>query len=416
MANELQSKEDAIPFEEAIANMTLTGTPYSKEYIFYSHMISQCRVHWDYELGGEDDPAALSISFEHDHYNLFINPNQFNKLSIGHRIGALKGEMLHILYNHPMRNSDDYEENKFHKAGDLAINQHINADHLPPGSTTIDNIPTIGGKLPENQSTEQYYEMLEDGEKDNKGNGEGSGQGQGEGTPPPGSACKWGESQGDKTIQEDITKKMMEQSLNNTQKSRGDLPSQYSDWVDIFNNSKEVNWEQLLRRIMGNKKVGSRKTLMRSDRRNPDFEWIKGRTKDRIFELLVVSDVSGSVSDTALIKLWNQVRFVCDMTQSDVNLIQVDTKALPPEKLGKNTKLIERKASGGTVLAPAIKSAAEHKLSYDAVVVTTDGYLCESDVTAYRELNKRVIWLIEADGKVMDSMNSGKMMAFQLKD
>ena len=37
-------KEDREAFEEAISNMTLTASPYFKDYVFYMHLISNCRV------------------------------------------------------------------------------------------------------------------------------------------------------------------------------------------------------------------------------------------------------------------------------------------------------------------------------------------------------------------------------------
>ncbi len=95
---------------------------------------------------------------------------------------------------------------------------------------------------------------------------------------------------------------------------------------------------------------------MRSDRRFPQRTDLRGKTKDRMFNLLVVSDVSGSVSDTALLALWGEVQHICDITKTAVDLIQVDSNPFPPEKLEKKTKLIERKAQGGTVLSPALET------------------------------------------------------------
>ena len=91
------------------------------------------------------------------------------------------------------------------------------------------------------------------------------------------------------------------------------------------------------------------------------------------------------------------------------------THLFKPEQLKKNTRTIERKACGGTILHPALEMAEKHKLEYQAIVVTTDAYLDESDVRKFADTGKRVIWLIEADGAdPMPIMNSGKMQAFKL--
>ena len=58
----------------------------------------------------------------------------------------------------------------------------------------------------------------------------------------------------------------------------------------------------------------------------------------------------------------------------------------------------------------------EHKIKYDALVITTDGYLFGNDIGPFKELNIPVIWLIEKKGQIMGKMNSGKMQAIKLKE
>jgi len=60
--------------------------------------------------------------------------------------------------------------------------------------------------------------------------------------------------------------------------------------------------------------------------------------------------------------------------------------------------------------------AHKHKIPYNAIVVTTDGYLDSSDVKKFEELHIPVIWLVEKNGHIMDEMNCGRMKAFKLKE
>ena len=279
--------------------------------------------------------------------------------------------------------------------------------HLPAEGIFIDQFPSETGKVPSNLTAEQYYELID---KDYDPDKPGSSSGQ----------CiddhsKWDESQGDGDLSEDIAKGMADRAVSQTQKSRGNVPAELSEWLSLLSRKREITWQQLLRHITGNKRVGIRKTILRPDRRLPNAEWIKGRTKDRRYSVLIISDVSGSVSDTGLLSLWSEVRNICELTQSSIDLIQVDTQPSKPEKLTKNTKTIQRKACGGTYLSPALEMARKHKLDFQTVVVTTDGYLDESDVAAFDSLHIPVIWLIENDGHIMPSMNSSHMKAFQLK-
>ena len=208
---------------------------------------------------------------------------------------------------------------------------------------------------------------------------------------------------------------MADKAGNETQKSRGKLPSNYSDIIDSLTIKREVDWKQVLRRIVGNKRANSRKTLLRRDRRLPHANWIKGRTKDRVFDLAVVSDVSGSVSDTALKDLWGEIIHICETYNTPVKMVQVDSEPTKPEELTRNSKTIERKARGGTYLSPALEEFKKAHVHYDALVVTTDGYLFGDDIEPFKELKVPVIWLIEEDGQIMDDMNYGRMRAIKLK-
>ena len=427
---------DRSGFDEAVANL-FSNIKYAPNYLFYGHMVGQCRVVFDTTM-----KAPAGVNFMHDHFNLYINPNDtwveadpaklasakhkpqtrqtpegkteiclkgFNSYTLEQRLGILKHEMLHILYNH-MRRKGDRDHQGFNIASDCAINQLIERNHLPAECVFIDQFPSSTGKAPPNLTAEQYYELIDKQYNDDP-NGSGSGSGQ----------ClddhsKWSESQGDGDLSEDIAKGMADRAVSQTQKSRGNVPHELSEWLSLLSRKREITWQQLLRNITGNKRVGIRKTILRPDRRLPNSEWIKGRTKDRKFSVLVISDVSGSVSDQGLLSLWGEVRNICDLTQSSIDLIQVDTQPSKPEKLTRNTKTVQRKACGGTFLSPALKMAKDSKLDYQCIVVTTDGWLDSGDIDAFTKVHCPVIWLIEPDGRIEPSMNTKNMKAFQLKE
>lgn len=418
------SPEHKYIWEQTIANM-FSNPAYANSYLFYAHMLAQCRVVFDDTI-----QAPAGVNFMHDHYNLFINPTGFDLTDeqfaaaqsqdpnaskhvpgfcehpLEHRLGILKHEMLHILFAHIAR-KEDRDHQLFNVATDCAINQLIERKHLPDGCIFPDTLPI---NPPPGLTAEQYYELLfEFAKKQSKG---GSGLGFGSSLD---SHDKWDESEGDADLQKDLTGNMLEKAGNATTKSRGNLPSEYSNWLSFFKTRAEVDWRNVLRNIVGQKRINVRKTIQRQDRRLPNFEWIKGRTKDRQFNLAVISDVSGSVDDDALLALWSEVRNICSLFNTEVTLVQVDTQPSSPEKLTRNTKSLERKACGGTILHPAIAKLKEHSINYDALVVTTDGFIDDRDVEYFQAIGKRVIWLIEPNGNVLPSMSSGRMQAFKLK-
>jgi predicted metal-dependent peptidase len=422
------ARQDRGKLDDTLAAM-FSNVEYRTDYLFYAHMIGQCSIKIR-----DDLPSCAGVAFSVDHYNLYINPAKFDEFTLVERLAILKHEMLHILYGH-LERKDDRVHLPWNISTDCALNQHVNPDHLPKVGVTPE---TLGKKInkvvPKNQSSEFYYEFLkeemENQKQQNKNNGNGEPQ---EGDDLPGGSSSsqsqgmediaqgmdshdtWDESVGDGDLQKDMTKKMIQKSQDETIKSKGTVPNQCSDWLEMVTRKSELDWKKVLRGITGNKRVGKRSTIMRTDRRFPHREDLRGKTRDRMFNLLVVADVSGSMGDEALLRTLSEVRHICDLTRSDVDLIQIDTQAYTPEKLSKKTKIIERKGNGGTMLSPALEMAKQHKIEYNAVVVLTDGGLWGDDISHFNKLRKKVIWLIEPSGTILEGMNSSRMQAFKLK-
>jgi predicted metal-dependent peptidase len=390
-------------FEEAIQVMSNAHyVEFFRTYTFYLYMISKCRINYTTNL---DAPAA--VNFQYDHYNLFINPTQFNEFPVAHRIGIIKHEMLHLILQHTNR-LEDRNHKIANYAMDLAVNEDINPHHLPAQAVTHANMKaTYNLDIPFKLTFEQYYDILnKEQEKYDNSNGA-------EGTDfDPYDAGHELASEGDPTIQKAITKSMVEKSVNETQKSRGDLPANYSQWLQILSGKTEVNWQQLIRRIAANKRVDHRTTIVKPNRRLPHLAHLKGKVKDRKFNFLFVADVSGSVSDSELMYALQQTQALLKLTNTSGTLIQVDATAYPPEPLSAKSRKLERKASGGTVLAPAIEMAATHRVAHDAIIVLTDGYIGNSDIEAYSATNKPVIWL--STGENPETFTNGRMRGVKL--
>lgn len=419
----IQGKKDRGKLDSTLAAM-FSNQEYRVNYLFYAHMIGQCSIKMDDQL-----PAPAGVSFIHDHYNLYINQSEFDKFPLVQRLGILKHEMLHILFGHVDRGSD-----KVHKpwnySTDCAINQLIESGHLPEWVITPENLgELIGVTLKKNESSEYYYEAIkskaeelseESGKSSDSEDSEGSENSDDQESSKNGkpkvldSHEKWDDSQGDSDLQKDVTKRMIEKSQNETIKGAGSIPVECSDWLNLHSSKSEFNWKKILRGIVGNKKVGKRTTIMRSDRRFPDRDDLRGKLKDRTFNLLVIADVSGSMSDQAVVSTLAEVRHICDVTKTNVDLIQVDTQAYKPEKLTKSTSIISRKGCGGTYLNPALELAKTHGIDFQAVVVLTDGGLFGDDLTYFESLGKKVIWLIESTGTILPGMENGRMRAFKL--
>lgn len=420
------AKQERGKLDDTLAAM-FSNIEYRSSYLFYAHMIGQCSIKMEDTL-----QAPAGVAFVIDHYNLYVNKNLFDEYTLVERLAILKHEMLHILNDHVGRREERHNLT-WNFATDCAINQTIDINHLPKKCVNPETLgKELGFPVPLNKSSEFYYDMLKEHlekEAQNKSNDQGEGESKGEGSPQNGqgnpfgsggpqlldSHETWEQSTGDEDLKSDMTKKMIEKAQTETIKSKGTVPQEASIWLEFFTRKSELNWKKVLRGIIGNKRVGSRTTIMRTDRRFPKREDLRGKTKDRMFNLLVIADVSGSMDDAAVLSTIGEVRHICDVTKTNVDLIQVDAVAYTPEKLSKKTKLIERKGYGGTILHPALDMAKQHKIDYQAVVVLTDGYLFDDDITYFQKLKKKVIWLIEPNGHMMKEMNEGLMKGFKLK-
>ena len=383
---------DRKPFEDSITQMFF-GDSYRKSYMFYGYLLSQCSVVFDTEL-----KAPAGVHFNVNHYVLTVNPTYFNVMSMPNRLALLKHEMLHIANLHIFRLKDRDRE-KFNYATDCAINQFIDPQHLPEGGITPSNFPSKQ-TIPLEETAETYYTLIDD-----------------DMLPPESddSHSEWRKSTGSPDLAQDLTANMVEKAMSETQKGRGTLPHNIAEILSLLSRSSQVNWKRELRAIVGNKRTSSRKTILRRDRRNPQFEHLKGSTKDRKFDLLVVGDESGSVSSSELSEAISEILNICKVTQTPVTYIPVDTQPGEPIELKHNISTFTRTASGGTELAPAIDKAIECSIPFNAVVVITDGGIMESDVTAYRDLDLPLFWLITSDGRKLDSMNQGRSRVFSLK-
>ena len=409
-------------FDETIAAM-FSNIEFSGNYLFYAHMIGQCSVKI------QDIPAPAAVSFDIDHYNLYINPELFDKYPLVERLFILKHEMLHILYDHVNR-KDDRDHMQWNIATDCAINQQDVLGHVPEKCITpLTMEKYVNMQVPVDESAEFYYKFFQqnmpESEPDtgdfNHINNQNSQDNQDPSENPVDGIPQtldnhdmWEESVGDSELQKDVTKKMIEKAQEETIKGKGSLPSGLSELLKLHTRKSEVSWKKMLRNIVGNKKANKRSTIMRQARRFPKRSDLRGTMKDRVFNLLVIVDVSASMDDESLLHTLGEVQNICKLTNTELDLIQVDTVAFPPEKLTRSTKLITRKGNGGTDLHPALDIAKQYNIKYDAIVVLTDGFVWERDVEHFKNTNKKVIWLISKDGDQPDFLSQGLMKSVKL--
>ncbi len=167
---------DRSSFEDAYMNL-MSGDKYIP-LSFYSFIIAKMKIDITTKV-----PTA-GAGFYNNTYNLLVNPNFFDTLSIDERIAVLIHECQHVILQHIFRKGER-DHKLFNIAADIAINQFI--DNIPEGGMFPKTF-----ELPEHLTTEQYYSLLkkeqekqqqekdeyedENGEPDDCENCQGSGE------------------------------------------------------------------------------------------------------------------------------------------------------------------------------------------------------------------------------------------------
>jgi predicted metal-dependent peptidase len=357
---------------------------YASEYTFYMFSISGCNI-----VFNENFPARAGVTFNIDRYILIINPIEFNKLSLLKRMATLKHEMLHIYNNHIVRLVELKDAEIANIAADCAINQLITRSHFEDDVEYV-SLPDTVSKwfnitCPPNLNAEQYYDLIIDskvykesqkGNKSdsNKGTKSGESGESGTGVPdnenPLDSHELWEASTGDPVIAKAIAKEIMEKSIT---KSRGNIPNEVGSLLALLSMEVQIDWKDATINIVGNRKANKKKSYKKPNRRMPTRIDVKGTIKDITFDLVCILDVSGSMSNKEIMYGLNELREICDMTSTAITIIQVDTEVHEVSEFDVNTTKINRSASGGTHIYPAIQYLYDNDIEFDGIVVITDG-------------------------------------------
>lgn len=388
------------PYDLVIQSIFTSYDNTVKSYLFYVHILMQCRVKFDDSL-----KFIAAVSFSDFKYNLHINPKMFSELSIQHRMGVLKHEVLHIINLHLTDRRKDYDNHYWNLATDCAINQLIIADHLPDNCITPYNLFKENSiKVSLNMTAEYYYNLIKDNEENLNENFSKS-----SGTIFDNlEDCQCDVSN---DIVKEITSEVIKTAIEET-KQYGVMPSEISKILEL-KYQKEINWRKELQKIVGTLKSDKKKTIMKPNRRNPKRMDLYGSKKEVKNEILVITDESGSVSDKVESKALSEIVSLCQMFKIEVDLIRVDTEASDIIKLNKNSIKYNRVKSGGTFLSVAIEKITK---KYDIIIILTDGELQNRDIKNFELLNTSIIWLIINKSDITNIPETKKMKKIQIKN
>ena len=130
---------------------------------FYGHFFSSILK----DVSDKTDSVTLSLSGKHM-IKLLVNENYWNtELKTDNedrtknlRYGAIKHQILHIVFKHMMRMNEFGDKQLFNIAADITTNQYINSDQLTYDSVRFEDFPDFN--LTRGQSLDYYYKKLKE--------------------------------------------------------------------------------------------------------------------------------------------------------------------------------------------------------------------------------------------------------------
>ena len=318
--------------------------------------------------------AGVTVDKDTLQFKMLYNPDFFEDMEERKVKGVLIHEFYHLIFKHvTSRRPENIPMIVWNIATDLAINSMIGADNLP------DNCCIPGGKqfedYPLGKTAEFYLEMMKDDEQFGDGKG-GFKDMEGEDGSDLGNFDDHG---GWDELTEDERQMVEERAKDIMEKAAKDANNSGRGWGSVSNGIKRdimerlktrVNWKKVLRAFIGAAQRADKSNTMR--RINRRFPYIHaGRKVNRVANIAISIDQSGSVSDQELNAFFNELNKLSDLATFTV--IPFDTRVAEDKvytwKKGEKRKW-ERVMYGGTCFnAP---TDYVNKGNFDGHIVLTD--------------------------------------------
>ncbi len=338
------------------------------------------------------------------------------------RYGAIKHQILHIVFKHMLKVEEFGNKKLFGIAADLAVNQYIQMHQLTEDAITFRDFPEVN--FEPNKDVGYYYKILSeilkdanacfgDGEEGSGGSGgEDDADGEG-GQEEPSAADRLKELMDGKNCQLDqhqfwedfsrLTKaeqKIMDSFINDAitnvanrvkNKQHGTLPAGLQIYIDLLMESlkPQVNWRRVLRLFAeSSSRTYLKNTIRRPSKRYGTTPGIRVRKKQKI---LIAVDTSGSVNDEELRLFFSEIYHIWKQG-AEIYVVECDThihneyhyKGIPPKVIS---------GRGGTDFNAPIEFAND-EYHPDAIIYFTDGYASVPNV----KNRKPILWLITSEG------------------
>ena len=347
--------------------------------------------------------AGVRLNTATGYFEMLYNPEFFEKLTDVQKLGVLKHEFYHLIFQHVTdRLPVDGMSKIWNVATDLAINSHLIGE-LPEGGCIPSLVDTPFEHYPVGLSAEAYLKMIKEDEQFKKKPEDGDG-GQGEGNGQDGGGLpdtmddhsEWGDSaEGTDTgnIAKQRLKEILEQASKEANRSNnwGTVSSEVRKQIQKFLNPT-IDWKKMLRYfIKTSRKANKRSTIRRLNKRYPRIH--SGTKVTRVANIAISIDQSGSVSDVMLASFFNELNNLSKLATFTVVPFdtEVDESKVFVWKKGENRDW-ERVLCGGTCFDAPTRYV--NKGDFDGHIVLTDMYAPKPIPSKCQRM-----WITDENGK-----------------
>ena len=342
---------------------------------FYGHVLTGLVK----ELNAEIPSLSLGVNANNTP-KLAINPTYWQEeLSTpAQRLGALKHEVLHLVFGQLLREQDFANVRIFHLAADLVVNQYLSAEQLVPTALTLNIFPELD--LQPFRSVDAYYEELASAWNKTLRRGQiisptlshlmAAGIG------PLACHDLWQNEVGALSAAE---KKALgsglQQIVQNAiqrvgAKGQGSLPGALQTQLNqlVIKQEPTLDWRRFLRLFVGaGQRTFLQNTLRKVSRRYGTNPGLRIRNKHK---LLIALDTSASIADFEIQAFFQEIQQIWRLG-TEIFILECDTQ-INNAYIYRGTIPAVVAGRGGTHFDAAIEYANQ-KSNADAVVYFTDG-------------------------------------------
>lgn len=360
---------------------------------------------------------------------LYYEPNLMAETNDREILRVVEHEGMHILNKHIPRYlrilaNETSEERK----GDKTETWNIAADCCVNVQSNIREPIIVAGKpwppclpekygLEENKVTEYYFYELLKNPPSKSGQGEGSGEGE------EGSAFndhgQWKQGANGVADLSSLSRKLdqhvqniIKESVKSFNRDRGTIPSHIADLIEGALAPPKAPYYQIIRKLVrGSRFSKFRRSPTKINRKRtyvftigadnktvPQISPFPGKTRDMTFDIVVLIDTSGSMSNDDIKEGLSGIKNIVEKDRHCYTTVLEVDAGVEKEYEVKKVRDIQFnvKGRGGTTLRPGLERARQ--LGCDVCLAFTDGYCENINAIPRKYLPKKTIWVINQGG------------------